>query len=280
MSSSGTPPAAGRLIVELSPAGTDPAALRSAAELARWLGLHLHGVFVEDEALLALAAFPFAREFRLPAHEWAPFAVDRLAEELRHAAEQARRVMQEVGVRLDVPNVFEVLRGDPATCIAGVCATTDIVVVMQPGAGATADLARLSEAARGMRGSVLLLPSGVQVRSGPVVALLRDAEDSALDVAARVAATGEGALMILLPEGPGDPGSVAVERAVALGLPRSRITLRRMPDAHADAALAGVRERLLVVGRSESGLGSAGETARMAAVRRVPVLVAEPPGLA
>jgi len=274
--SGSTTPESGRLIVELSQAGADSAALRSAAELARWFGLHLHGVFVEDEALLALAEFPFAREFRLPTHDWAPFAADRLAGELRHAADQARRLMQDVVAQLDVPTVFEVMRGDPVSCIAGLCSASDIVVVMHAATGAAAELSRLLAPTQGVAGSVLVLPNRAAMRSGPVVALLRDAADPVLDEAARIAAAREDGLVILVPQDAPEPK--VIERAVAAGMPRQRITLRHLAEtgaAGAQAALSGIRERLVITARAGSGVDDAIEAAQLATVRGTPVLLVE-----
>ena len=271
--SGATPPVFRRLILELSHAGIDPAMLRAAAELARLLGLHLHGVFVEDEALLTLAEFPFAREIRLPTHEWAPLSADRLAAELRHAAEQARHAMQEIVAGLDVPNAFEVLRGDPLGCIAGLCSPADIIAIVQP---AVAGLVRLQQSAPGLPAQVLLLPEGLAVRDGPVAALLRDAADPVLDVAARIA--GQERLLVLLPAGPGDPAQEVTRRAEGFGIPPARLTVRLMGKGDTDAALSALgreQERLIVVGRSQTGPGSPGDAARIAATRAAPVLVTE-----
>jgi hypothetical protein len=65
-------------------------------------------LFVEDEALLALAERPFARELRLPSHEWQPVEAGHIAAELRHAAADARRLLHEVAATRGVSNAFEV----------------------------------------------------------------------------------------------------------------------------------------------------------------------------
>lgn len=270
-----TPPAFRQLILELSHAGADPAMLRAAAEFARLLGLHLHGVFVEDEALLTLAEFPFAREIRLPTHEWAPLSADKLAAELRHAAEQARRSMQEILAGLEVPNVFEVLRGDPLSRIAELCCAGDIMAIAQP--AAAAGLVRLPQAAHDLKADVLLLPEGLQARDGPVVAVVRDAADPALDAAARIADK-DGPLLVLVPSGAGDPAQQVMRRAQESGLPPARVTVRLIGKGDTDAALSALgreRERLIVVGRADSGPGSLAEAARIASARATPVLVAD-----
>ena len=59
-----------KVIVGLCHGAADAATMRTAAEFAQLLGLDLHCLFIEDEALLALAELPFAREIRLPTHTW------------------------------------------------------------------------------------------------------------------------------------------------------------------------------------------------------------------
>ena len=59
-----------RVIVGLCYGAPDAETMRTAAEFAHLLSLNLHCLFIEDEALFALAELPFAREIRLPTHTW------------------------------------------------------------------------------------------------------------------------------------------------------------------------------------------------------------------
>ncbi len=85
-----------RLILEVCHGAADAETLRAAVEFARLLGLDLHCLFIEDEAGLALAELPFARKIRLPTHEWSPLNAETIARELRQAASQMRRLLDEV----------------------------------------------------------------------------------------------------------------------------------------------------------------------------------------
>src|SRR5262249_4454738 len=87
------PPENPRLILDLYWASADERTITAAAEFARLMGLDLLGIYVEDEAVHALAALPFAREFRLPAHEWGAIESGRIADEFRHAAAGAERLL-------------------------------------------------------------------------------------------------------------------------------------------------------------------------------------------
>jgi hypothetical protein len=226
-----------------------------AAEFAHLLGLDLHCLFVEDEALLALAELPFAREIQLPSHKWSRLDAGAIEAEIRQMALQARRLMDEIIRDVGVSAEFQVLRGDPATCIAAVCQTGDIVVVAEndaPTAPATHSLTRLHIGAHESATSILLLPARLKARHGAIVAMLTDTGDPALDMAGRLAALAKEDLVILLPEAAKSNTAQRAEasvkdRAQAMGLPPARINVRFVHDGGDDDtlhALVGVRERL------------------------------------
>jgi type IV pilus biogenesis protein CpaD/CtpE len=254
-----------------------------AAEFAHLLGLDLHCLFVEDEALLALAELPFAREIQLPSHKWSRLDAGAIEAEIRQMALQARRLMDEIIRDVGVSAEFQVLRGDPATCIAAVCQTGDIVVVAEndaPTAPATHSLTRLHIGAHESATSILLLPARLKARHGAIVAMLTDTGDPALDMAGRLAALAKEDLVILLPEAAKSNTAQRAEasvkdRAQAMGLPPARINVRFVHDGGDDDtlhALVGVRERLIVMARAASTPAAA---SHIAVARGVPLLLVE-----
>jgi hypothetical protein len=273
-----------RVIVGLCYGAPDAETMRTAAEFAHLLSLNLHCLFIEDEALFALAELPFAREIRLPTHTWSPLTTEAVEAGIHQAAIEARRLMDEIIRDVGVPSEFEVLRGDPATCIAAVCQTGDIVVVVaEHGLSAvptTHSLTRLRAGAHEATTSILLLPTRLKARHGAVVAMLTDGEDPALDMACRLATTAREDLVILLPEqsisdAAEKAEAVAIERAQAMGLPHARISAKVMRSDRIDdelQALVGVRERLIVMTRT---LSAAAAASRILVARRVPVLLVE-----
>ena len=271
-----------RLIVDLYHGPADAETLRAAAEIARLLGFDLHGLFIEDESLLALAEFPFAREIRLPTHEWSPMNAVTVTADLREAATRMHRLLDDILRSVGVPGAFQVLRGDPVVCIGGVCRIGDIIVVEPetPVRQLTQSIAHLQEAAFGSPASVLLLPAGTKLRAGPVVAIVEGAEDSSLEVACRLAAAAKDDLVILpLAQGPDglsdETANTVADRAFALGMRREQISLRPITGFSADNvlhALTGLQERLVVADRRAL---VAGEASRIAAARRVPLLLIE-----
>lgn len=109
----GTPPYR-RAVLGMGAGGVDRRMLRTAAEFARLLDLEMLGLFIEDRSLLALAALPFARELRLPGHDWRALEVQVIGDELRAAALRARKLFEEEIEPQGIAYSFEVQRGDPA----------------------------------------------------------------------------------------------------------------------------------------------------------------------
>ena len=272
-----------KVIVGLCHGAADADTVRMAAEFAQLVGLDLHCLLIEDEALLALAKLPFAREFRLPSHKWSPLNAEIIEAEIRQTAVELRRLMDEIVRDLGVPSEFHVRRGDPATCIAAVCQTGDIVVVTETGAStvpATHSLTRLHAGAHESATSILFLPTRLKARKGAIVTILTDVGDAALDMASRLAITAKEALVILLPEPVGIDAARELEadaknRAQAIGLSPVRINVRFVHDGEADETLqvlAGAQERLIVMPRAALTPSVA---SRIAAARGVPVLLVE-----
>ena len=277
-----------RLILDLCHGAADGRTIRAAAEFARLLGIDLHCVYIQDEALFALADLPPAREIRLPSHQWSKIDAGQIEAELHQATTQARRSMEDAVRSIGIPNVFEVLRGDPAACIAAFSCASDIIAVAEPGAPsarAAQTFARLHHASHDCAASVLLLPTGLVPRHGTIVAVLTSVADPCLTLAARIAVTAKEDLLILIPNQTGAANqagrlaSGATGRAAAMGVPPDRVTTRAIGGMRADDvlySLSGAHERLVVLTRGACAAGDETEAARIAAARGVPVLLVEP----
>jgi hypothetical protein len=244
-----------RLILDLYWAPADEATMSAAAEFARLMGLDLHGVYVEDEAVHALALLPFAREFRLPAHEWGAIEPGRIADEYRAAATRAQRRLARTAKALGVASAFEVLRGDPTASLTARSRPGDIVLFAEPrGAGdrSSRSFIRLWQAALSSPASVLLVPVRLSRRRGPVAAAMTRAADPALSTAARIARAAGEDLLLLIPARGHPTQEEAVAAARALGFAERNIQTRRLPARSTDGilhALADCPERMLVLER-------------------------------
>ena len=271
-----------RLIVELGNGVADAHTLRAVAELAALLQWELHGLFVENEALLGLAELPFVRELRLPGYEWQKIKADRIAAELRWEAADAQRLLRDVGAAVGVPCAFEVRRGDPADAIAAISLATDVLVVAMP-TSVSARLAhgmrRTPATARQSAASLLLLPPRSTRHAGPVAALVTSADDPALIVAALAAANTREHLLILLPAGDVALAESVVKRVVLLGVPKTRVTKCAMGALNPEDvlhAMASAQERILVLTRNASTSGDPVAASRIASEDAVAVLLLAP----
>jgi hypothetical protein len=259
-------PAFRRLILELALGPGDARFLRLAAEFARDFGLDLHGVYVEDEALHHLGGFPFAREIRLPTAEWRGLDAALIADDLHQHAEAARLRLRQLLTQMGLRGSFEVRRGDPVQCLAGVCSTTDIVVVAASSRGP--DHARLRETAVAEPASVLVLPERLARRDGPVVVVAPAMTDASVALGHQFATRHHAPLLTLLPP-------AAAEAARHRGIPE-RTEVQGIADLATDdvlRALAPVRERLVMIAHEVAPrIGIAGAS-RLANAAMAPVLL-------
>jgi len=191
-----------RVVVPLDAASEDRAAIEMGARLAARAGVPLHGVFVEDEELLQLAALPFTRQVTLGAGVQ-PLTVEDTELHLRTAAEQARRELLAAAQRHSIPCSFEVVRGASESVLAG-ASERDLVVagaLSRPIAGHFRLECRWWSSIELAPGPFLLARHGFEA-SGSVVTLLRDRSAASvrlLVVAARIAEAGGGVLTVICP---------------------------------------------------------------------------------
>jgi hypothetical protein len=224
----------------------DRAMLREAAEFARLLELDMLGVFIEDRSLIELAALPFARELRLPGHDWQALEPQRVGSELRAAAEQARRLFRQEIESQGVACSFEVHSGNPAALASSVAQTTDVLIVMEP--LAVDMLAPGWEAARraaiASAAAVLLLPRSGMPRRGPVAAVAASPSDVCFQLASHIAkATGE-QVFAIPPEDQASPQALLTSLWRALGPHRERLlVLPRKATMHDEMNLEMARLR-------------------------------------
>jgi len=270
-------PPARRLLLDLGRLGADGGALRAAAELGALLDLDMVGLYVEDEALIRLGGSGLARELRLPGQGWNPLDATRILDEIGGIAEHARRRLEQEVAALGRPARFERLRGDPGEALASRAGPFDILATGFAGPMdlACRSLRRAQEAAWHSAASVLLLPHGVARRRGPVAFVAASDSLAGLDAAVAVAAAARERLLLLAPRGrAAEAAAAATERGLgAEGIERREIA--EPSRAGIVAALGRTAERLIVLPREAEG--AAAEASALAALRRIPVLLAEPP---
>jgi hypothetical protein len=265
-----------RIVLHLRYGSVERTTIRAAAELARMLGLAVHGVFLQDEALAQLVALPFVREFRLSTGAWQALDARRIAEEQRQAADQARLMLNEAAAAFGVSSLFNL--GDELSLVSR---QGDILVVAQPRVPAE-QLAHATagwlQAAHSRGASVMLVPQTLARREGAIAAVVCGESDPALEIAAHLAVSAGEHLFVLV-FGADALAKQARERARSAGLPQSRITVRRLEGIAPEQVVHGldaITERLVVLARGACGADDAAVSSRIATARNVPVLVVEP----
>ncbi len=264
-----------RVILGLEPRSADRT-IRFAVELADLLHLELLGLFLEDKSLRDLASMPFAREFRPLDGSWRPIDIVRISQDIELAARSAERMFAEATRGLRTSSEFEAVRGATAETIASISRSSDIVMIVEPLSPverATQQFLWLVEAAFRSAAAVMLVPTRVARTAGPIVAVAAAPDDQSIYAAAAIAIAAKEELIILETyEGDSDDARVG-ELATDTGL-----TVRRVPAVKQKltdpAALPQLRERLIVMAR---GVLEDAAASMIAARRRVPVLVVEPP---
>ena len=191
-----------RIVVPLDAAAENRAAIETAVRLAARAKAALHGIFIEDEELLHVAALPFTRQLSLGVGVQ-PFTLEDTELHLRAAAERIRRELVAAAQRQRVEVSFEVVRGDLGTALSGI-SETDLVVAGALGrsvAGHFRVECRWWSSIEGTSGPFLLARRELD-GAGPVIVLLRDSSPESarlLGVAAQVAEAGGGELTVVCP---------------------------------------------------------------------------------
>jgi hypothetical protein len=216
-----------RVVIDLHRGATDQSAIVLAGKLAAAMGLELLGRFAPAPGFAELAGLPFAREFRPMEGKWRPLDPERARRELELAETAARRLFERAAGA--AAQRFEIATADAD----GFHPEEDIAVLRYAESLGESCAPVLDEALRSAA-AVLIVPSNLRPRRGPVAALVQSAEDPALDIAAALAAAFGETLLRLDVFGhtpmPPDIGLIVVSRQT---LPDDALpalaTYRRLP---------------------------------------------------
>ena len=265
-----------RVVLGLEPSAPEQTT-RLAAELAGLLHLELLGLFFEDPGLRNLAAFPFAREFRLLGGGWHPIELERFSNELELAIRNAERLFANAARDLKTRCQFEVIREAAAQAIDSISRSGDIIVIAEPATpvGRVAQhFSWLLNAAFHSAAAVMLVPTQVARVRGPVVAIAVDPADPSIRAAASIAiAANEDLIIVRAHERESDDLEIR-KLAAETGLTIKHVFTGEAPPLSELAAFADafhrVQERLVVATRNVLAPEPA---LSIASSRRIPVLV-------
>jgi hypothetical protein len=193
----------GRVVLHLRSGHPSTLAVEAALRVARAFGSDLESLFVEDEQLFDCAAYGFVHEVSLSGRESRAISLDGMMRDLHLMAQGARRQIEALARKAEVPLRCRVVRDEPLRALSIACAETgpwNVVVLGEPFTAANAPAIKqlLSE----VSGSTGLIAVGPKARtvSGPVVIALEDTAQlpDYLRAAKRLAALDGAEIVILL----------------------------------------------------------------------------------
>jgi hypothetical protein len=193
----------GRVVLHLRSGHPSTLAVEAALRVARAFGSDLESLFVEDEQLFDCAAYGFVHEVSLSGRESRAISLDGMMRDLHLMAQGARRQIEALARKAEVPLRCRVVRDEPLRALSIACAETgpwNVVVLGEPFTAANAPAIKqlLSE----VSGSTGLIAVGPKARtvSGPVVIALEDTAQlpDYLRAAERLAALDGAEIVILL----------------------------------------------------------------------------------
>jgi hypothetical protein len=176
--------------------------VEAALRVARAFGSDLESLFVEDEQLFDCAAYDFVREVSFSGGATRAMSIDAMMRDLHLIAQGARRQVEMLARRAEVPLRCRVVRDEPLRALCIACAETgpwNVVALGEPFTAANGTMLKtmLSE----VSGSTGLITVGPRARrvTGPVVVGVEDTAclPDLLRTAERLAAL-DGAEIVLL----------------------------------------------------------------------------------
>lgn len=222
-----------RTIMVLDPTLGGLAALDAAATLAEATTGRLDVLFVEDEDVLRVADFPFAREIPLSGPGVRPLDAAILSRDFQRAVERARRAVASTTRARHLDWRFDVVRGRLARAVETVSAHGNLVAL--EGLRAIAVERIRAQMAGAVSSSFLVAGRRLATSQGPVVVCVPEAGDAApaRDLARRIARQ-SGDTCVDIPN--------FDEFLASIGVPTRRLWR--------PGAFSGFRPRLAVVGRT------------------------------
>jgi hypothetical protein len=198
----------GRVVLHLRSSHPSTIAVEAALRVARAFGSELESLFVEDEQLFDCAAYSFVHEVSLSGRQSRTLSLDAVMRDLYLTAQGARRQIEALARKAEVPLRCRVVRDEPMRALSIACAETgpwNVVVLGEPFSAANSGpLKQLLAEVSGSTGLITVGPRAQRV-TGPIVVALEDIAHlpDLLRAAERMAAL-DGDEIVLLLIAPGE----------------------------------------------------------------------------
>lgn len=198
----------GRVVLHLRSAHPSTVAIEAALRVARAFGSDLESLFVEDEQLFDCAAYSFVHEVSLSGKESRALSLDGVMRDLYLTAQGARRQIEVLARKAEVPLRCRVVRDEPLRALSIACTETgpwNVVALGEPFSALSGILLKqLMSEVSGSTGLITVGPRAQKV-TGPIVVALEDTAHlpDLLRAAERMAAL-DGDPIVLLLVAPGE----------------------------------------------------------------------------
>ena len=198
----------GRVVLHLRSTHPSTVAVEAALRVARAFDSDLESLFVEDEQLFDCAAYGFVREVSLTGLSSRTMSLDAMMRDLYLTAQGARRAVEALARKAEVPLRCRVVRDEPLRALSIACTETgpwNVVALGEPfTAGHSPMLKQLLSEISGSTGLITVGPQARPV-TGPVIVAVEDtAQLSDLLLTAERLAALDGVEIVLLLIAPDD----------------------------------------------------------------------------
>lgn len=192
----------GRVVLQFCTNRPSRIALEAAIRVAQAYNSEIESLFIEDQNLLQLASFPFAREIMLSGGA-RQLSLDGMEREIRYAFNALQREIEQLAAIADVPVHRRVIRDDPVealrqTCLE--CGPWNLVALADPFTSSScASFQKLFDTVTDATG-MLVVGQAAKRTSGRIVVMTDETDrlPGMLRVAERLAALDEAEVLVSL----------------------------------------------------------------------------------
>lgn len=167
----------GRVVLQLTSGQPNPIALEAAIRVAKAFQSEIESLFVEDDSLLDVAGYSFAREISLSGRHRREITADSMARQMRHMANALTRQLAQLARTAEVPVRHSVVRDEPVAALARACSEHGpwnvVALGYTVGAGTGCPIGALFERVAGTTGVIFAGPRAKRTGS-PLIVVLED----------------------------------------------------------------------------------------------------------
>lgn len=195
--------ARGRVVLQLCAGRPSAIAIDAAVWVAQAFQSEIESLFVEDQQLIELASFPFAKEISFTGRSSRTISSGDIERDMRFAFADCQRRIEACARAKEVPVRQRVVRDEPVNALARACAETgpwNVIALGEPFTSpACPSLKRLFDSVAGHTGLVLVGPEARRME-GPIVLAAEDVErlPGMLRAADRLVAVKEAEIVVWL----------------------------------------------------------------------------------